>query len=101
MPDPVNPAHEPLRLPFLGVRVLGLLALCGDLLPIDWLSKGRVVLGNDWAGRVDHVRQLILITESIDVDHLVLDDVVDILSVGSHITAGWALRGCGASEIGF
>ena len=101
MPNPINSAHESLRLSFLGVGVLGLLALCGDFLPIDWLSKGRVVLGNDWAGRVGHVRQLVLVPEPIDVDHLILDDVVDVLSVGSHI-AGWGLLvSCVAAEHGF
>ena len=41
-----------------------------------------MVLGNHWAGRVDRIRDLLVVTEAIDVNHLILDDVVNLTSVG-------------------
>ena len=49
-PNLVDSAHESLCLPLLRVSVLGLLALRGDLLPVNRLTESGVVLGDDGAG---------------------------------------------------
>ena len=48
-----------------------------------------MVLRYDWASRINDIRQLAAIPESVDIDHFVLDDVVDVAGAGRRDQSLW------------
>ena len=77
--DSVKSAHKTLSFTFLGVSVLGELKFRWDLLTVDRLAKSCVELRNNRARRIYNVWKLVLVTESVDVHHLICDDVINVL----------------------
>ena len=88
-PDPIDSSLHVHSEALLRVRVLGLLELRRDLLSVDRLAKCCVILRDNWASRIDDVRQLVLVSEAVDVDHFILNDVVDVASAGSRDQRLW------------
>ena len=61
------------------VSIFSLLKLRRDLLSVDWLSKGYVVFGQNRACRVNGVCDLLVVTIAVDIYHLVLHNVINVL----------------------
>lgn len=77
-PDLIDTSHLLVSRAFLWIGILCLFILSRDLLPVDGLAERRVELGNDRARRVNDVAHLVLVAETIYVNHLVEDQVIDI-----------------------
>ena len=77
----VNSVHELLGLLLFGILVLQAFILSRNFLTFNWFTKSSVILGNDRAGGLDLSTELLVVTHFVNVDHLISDNIRNILSL--------------------